>query len=178
MKLISASFSVHTDLLSLHFEPGRMDRFVLRQEAGSVAVLYPPSFRFDDVRVQPWLRRVLVEVLRAQACMVLLPRFKMHMERTGLCPGRVVIKQVRSCWGSCSARRNINLSLFLMLLPARFADYVMLHELCHLKEMNHSARFWALLDGFTGGQAVDLRRELREYVRREGIGELMYACSR
>ena len=75
------------------------------------------------------------------------------------------VKIQPSCtrWGSCSARRDINLSYYLMLVPPHLADYVMLHELCHTREMNHSPRFWALLDQFTGGKAHALREELKRY---------------
>ena len=93
--------------------------------------------------------------------------------RTGCCPPRlhelatahgfdyrgVKIQPSRTRWGSCSARGDINLSYHLMLVPPHLADYVMLHELCHTREMNHSPRFWQLMDSVTGGRAKALRTE-------------------
>ena len=70
--------------------------------------------------------------------------------RFGLRYNRVYIKDVKSRWGSCSSLGNINLSLWLMLAPIDLVYYVVYHELAHLNEMNHSARFWAQLDAFYG----------------------------
>ena len=57
----------------------------------------------------------------------------------------------------CSARGNINLSYFLVLLPGHLIDYVLLHELAHTREMNHGEHFWKLLDSMTGNKAQDFR---------------------
>lgn len=58
---------------------------------------------------------------------------------------RVFIKNYRSQWGSCSSKRNLNFTYKLMFLPEELAEYVVVHELCHLKEFNHSPAFWELV---------------------------------
>lgn len=89
---------------------------------------------------------VSVETLRAEAKEYLPSRLQYLSSLHGFTYNRVCIKHNLSNWGSCSSKGNINLNLCLMLLPGDLQDYVMLHELCHLKEMNHGAAFHALLE--------------------------------
>ena len=70
----------------------------------------------------------------------------------GVSCGRITIRAQKSRWGSCSTRGNLNFNCLLMLCPEEVRDYVVVHELCHRKEMNHSRRFW-----------LELARVLPEY---------------
>lgn len=58
---------------------------------------------------------------------------------------RVAIRNQRRCWGSCSSLKNLNFSYRLLFLPPHLCDYIIVHELCHLAEMNHRQQFWALV---------------------------------
>lgn len=58
---------------------------------------------------------------------------------------KLTIKSQKTRWGSCSKKRNLNFNYKILFLPPKIRDYIMIHELCHLKELNHSNRFWRLV---------------------------------
>lgn len=94
----------------------------------------------------PSVSEAEVEQLRAQAKATLPPRLAALAQRYGFVYAGVRIKHNSSNWGSCSARKNINLNLSLVRLPRYLSDYVMLHELCHLRHADHGPDFHALLE--------------------------------
>lgn len=59
--------------------------------------------------------------------------------------GKIFIKNHKTRWGSCSSKGNLNFNYKIVLLPPAIADYIIAHELCHLKEFNHGPTFWALV---------------------------------
>jgi predicted metal-dependent hydrolase len=63
----------------------------------------------------------------------------------GFAYNRVAIRNTRRCWGSCTSLKNLNFSYKLLFLPPHLQDYIIVHELCHLKELHHKESFWALL---------------------------------
>ena len=100
--------------------------------------------------------------LRAEAEGYLPQRLSELSRQTGLEYNKVRIKHNVSNWGSCSSKKNINLNLNIMRLPPELQDYVMLHELCHLRHMNHGPEFHALLESLCPGHREKQRR-LKEF---------------
>lgn len=70
-------------------------------------------------------------------------RVSFYAREIGVNYGRITIRNQKSRWGSCSSEGNLNFNCLLMLTPAEIIDYVVVHELCHRLEMNHSPYFWA-----------------------------------
>lgn len=77
---------------------------------------------------------------------------------------RVSIKNQKTMWGSCSSNKNLNFNYKIALVPERLSDYIIVHELCHLVELNHSPRFWALVS-----RAIPNYRELRAELCKQGV---------
>ena len=73
---------------------------------------------------------------------------------------RISIRNQKTRWGSCSQKGNLNFNYRIMNLPNHLADYIIIHELCHLKELNHSPRFWNLVAQTIPNYLI-IRKELR-----------------
>ncbi len=90
--------------------------------------------------------RVLINWLKGEARKALPPRLDALGQGFGLNHQRVQIRAQRSRWGSCSQQGTISLNCTLMLLDECLVRYLLVHELCHLRHMNHSRRFWRLVE--------------------------------
>ncbi|MDL2222470.1 M48 family metallopeptidase [Bacteroidales bacterium OttesenSCG-928-M11] len=104
------------------------------------------------------------KALRKQAKAYLPGKIAHLAETHGFEYASLSVRGSRTRWGSCSSKKSINLSFFLMILPEHLIEYVILHELCHTVEMNHSPAFWSLLDSHLKRDSRELRRELKNYI--------------
>ena len=115
---------------------------------------------------QPKLPPMTMEEVRAlaqQALEVIPGRVAHYAPLVGVTYGRITIRNQRSRWGSCSSQGNLNFNCLLMLAPPEVLDYVVVHELCHRREMNHSPRFWALVE-----QVLPDWRQRRQWLKTHG----------
>ena len=138
---------------------GRM--FDIRVDQGELKLFIPerewPNMAPEQIREQA------ISGYRIAAERELLPRLEFYQHVLGLHPEKVRIRDQKKRWGSCSARGSINLNWRLILAPPAISDYVIVHELCHLKELNHSGRFWNLVAG-----AVPDHKSRRAWLREHG----------
>jgi len=111
---------------------------MVREAAGHLLVVTGSG---DAVARQEALNRWLARAARR----TLLPRLSWLAEEHRFVFERAVVRSQRTRWASCSRRGTISLNCRLLFLPPELVDHVLLHELCHTRELNHSARFWTLL---------------------------------
>lgn len=94
----------------------------------------------------PKLTGTQLHALADQALQVIPQRVAYFAPKVGVTYGGITIRNQRSRWGSCSSLGNLNFNCLLMLSPPQVQDYVVVHELCHRLEMNHSRQFWAQVE--------------------------------
>ncbi len=124
------------------------DRLI--NEDGTVANLEPVTS--EDLKILG--RRMKKEFIS---------RVRIYADRLGITYDRIAVRSQRTRWGSCSSNGNLNFNCLLMLAPVRVQDYVIVHELCHRIEMNHSKRFWDLVES-----VIPDYKECRAWLDSEG----------
>ena len=133
------------------------------QPDGTVIVRCPKRMAMADVRQfveskSTWIEKHLVKcssqqqekfseqhlkVMREQARVLVMKSVQHYAPLVGVSYNQIAIRTQRTRWGSCSSKGNLNFNCLLALVPREVLDYVVVHELCHRKEMNHSDRFWS-----------------------------------
>lgn len=104
-----------------------------------------------------------LQALKERAKAYIPGRVCLCAQRLGVSYGRITIRSQKTRWGSCSARGDLSFNCLLMLMPPEIIDYVVAHELCHRREMNHSPRFYALL-----GSLMPDWRQHGQWIRENG----------
>lgn len=110
------------------------------------------------------IREVMEAWYRQQAREKIMERLACYENRIARVPGRITIKSQKCRWGSCSARGNLNFNWRIVMAPERVLDYVVVHELCHLIEFNHSRKFWSLV-----AQVIPDYKESQEWLKNNAL---------
>lgn len=160
-KPFDLNFSIEAECFRLKLETSPLKNFTVSMRDETVVIACPAHADFTTDRVQTLVKNAVMRAMRKKAEEYLPPLVQYWSSLFDLPYNKVTISKARSRWGSCSSKRDISLSFYLMLLPAHLMDYVILHELAHTREMNHGPKFWELLNQLTEGKALALRKELR-----------------
>jgi predicted metal-dependent hydrolase len=139
------------------------ETYRITRENGVLEIKYPESKPLMLDEVQQRIRKEIEKTWKIEAEKYFPKAFNNLASKNGFNYQSLVIKNVKSKWGSCSHKNDIILSLHLMRLPKHLIKYVMLHELCHTLEKNHQAPFWNLMNKVTNNQARILDKELKNY---------------
>ncbi|MHB8930849.1 MAG: M48 family metallopeptidase [Melioribacteraceae bacterium] len=169
MRTYEKSFSIYdenskfqTRNHQLELKTSKNNRLSARVKNGLIMIKYPFGKDIKSFEIQKTIRKGINIAYREEAKEFLPKRLNDLSDRFELPFNELFIKNIKSRWGSCSGRNNINLSIHLMRLPDHLIDYVLLHELAHTKIKNHSKKFWLFLDTLVG-DAKKIDKELRQF---------------
>ena len=109
------------------------------------------------------LTREKVIALAEEALKVIPERVEYFAKVIGVTYGKITVRNQKTRWGSCSSKGNLNFNCLLMLAPPEALDYVVVHELCHRKQMNHSKAFWLEVE-----KVLPNYKEVRKWLKEEG----------
>jgi len=162
-----SELSVENGLKTLSFKvelhPSQRKDVFFQFSEGILKIEYPEDADLSLSKVQQVFWKGIHYFMKKEAKRLLPARVEQLATKHDFSYTDVKIQSGRTRWGSCSSRKNINLSFYLMMLTPELVDYVILHELCHTREMNHGDRFWKLMDEVTAGKTKAYRNELRKY---------------
>ncbi len=127
----------------LHTSEADIHAFLLQHQAWIQKHLAQSEARQQAMAAVQKLTSEDIRQLAKQAVQVIPDRVQHYAQLIGVTYGRITIRNQRSKWGSCSSLGNLNFNCLLMLAPPEVLDSVIVHELCHRKEMNHSRQFYA-----------------------------------
>ncbi len=125
-------------------------------------IFIPAEADIKRKEIQDYIKSAIVEIYRREAKIILVNRCRALAAEHGFRIKEVKVKKMKSRWGSCSSKGNINLNIFLMAIPDELSDYVILHELVHTRVLNHSGAFWSELQQILP-DARSLSKKMRKY---------------
>ncbi len=143
-----------------------IERFVLERADWIDRHLEKMRQRREELDGRPKEPPLTMEEIRGlaeEATKVIPGRVKYFAPIVGVTYGLITVRNQKTRWGSCSAKGNLNFNCLLMKTPPEVLDYVVVHELCHRKEMNHSPRFWAEVE-----RVLPEYRKARKWLKENG----------
>lgn len=120
-----------------------INSFILKNEDWIIKHLEKYNKKKREYENTPKLTNEEIEGLAAKAMEYIPKRVEYYAKIIGVTYGRITIRNQKTRWGSCSSKGNLNFNCLLMLTPSEVIDSIVVHELCHRKEMNHSEKFYA-----------------------------------
>lgn len=146
----------------LAFVPTDIPKATVRVTDTRIIVRIPAQSTYDEPANQTVAKRGITKALIAEGRQLLPQRLQAIAQKHGFTYTGVTIRQLKSRWGSCSSLNHITLNCYLMQLPWKHIDYVLIHELAHTQVHAHDERFWKVVTDILP-ESKQIRREMRDF---------------
>lgn len=156
-------FVFESTLTNIYIKRSTLTKPSLKREGNDITILLSRSQDETTEHSQMILTKIIETHLKDLGYDRIASRLKYWAAKMNLGFERFKLGNAKSSWGKCDSLRNIVISVYAVLLPDHLLDYLLVHELAHISEMNHSDRFWALVDQYTDHKANALCEELKGY---------------
>ncbi|MBP6230558.1 MAG: M48 family metallopeptidase [Paludibacteraceae bacterium] len=158
----SSLLELETQTFSIKTREMEKKNLLFQLKDGILWIEHHASIDLTQNKYQSLIRDGVEKFVIAEAKRHFSPRLQHLATQHDFAYTGLRIQRSKTRWGSCSSKRNINLSAYLLFVPQHLSDYVLIHELCHTKEMNHSSKFWKLVAEINP-HYIAHRKEMKKY---------------
>lgn len=156
--LAGDTFYYFGEPVTLKLIPSYLKRPSIRIRGNEMQVSLHRDITLTEGKKQ--VKKVIQEFYKQKASEAIHDRLQYFNQHYQFKYNRVTFRNQKTRWGSCSSRKNLNFNWRLIMAPIQVIDYVVVHEMCHLEQMNHSKKYWALV-----AERIPLYKEVRKWLR-------------
>ena len=161
-KILRPGDILQTRCFAIELHTHTLPKMLFSLKNGVLNIFIPQRVNVEDVAFQKLLKQNILKVAKRVSVPYLSERLNALAQSRGLKYNDFAVSTARTRMGVCNTKKRITLSAYLIFYPQHLVDYVILHELAHLTEMNHGPRFHALCNMYCGGKERELEREFKK----------------
>ena len=162
-KILRPGDTLQTRCFQIELYSHALPKMLFSLKNGVLNIFIPQNVDIESMTFQKLLKQNILKVAKRASVGYLSTRLNQLAQARGLKYNEFAVSTARTRMGVCNTKKRITLSAYLIFYPQHLVDYVILHELAHLTEMNHGPRFHALCNSYCGGKERELEREFKKF---------------
>ena len=163
INILRVGDTVQTRCFAIELHSHALSKMLFSLKNSKLNIFIPQNVNIESITFQKLLKQNILKVAKRASVGYLSTRLNELAQARGLKYNEFAVSTARTRMGVCSNKKKITLSVYLIFYPQHLVDYVILHELAHLTEMNHGPRFHALCNSYCGGKERELEREFKRF---------------
>ena len=162
-KILHPGDILETQCFRIELHTHTLSKMLFSLKNGVLNIFIPQNVNIEDTAFQKLLKQNILKIAKRVSAPYLSARLNELAQLKGLKYNDFAVSTARTRMGVCNIKKRITLSAYLIFYPQHLVDYVILHELAHLTEMNHGPRFHALCNSYCEGKERELEREFKKF---------------